>query len=185
MLQSFVVRPGFRRRLAEARSSQHPAAPWRTSSSESVKPPNPGSTDHGSCCSPPVAPVVRGSSTGAFVVINTTRWSDVIRPVPIGIGGALCGSVTGGSERSCQTEMTLHALISGPFLRRQLPGDGFTTAANGPNNPGENVLGKRVVRIWGPNLASPSKWRIPHLAPVGVRYFPGAASFSSSEAIPS
>ena len=48
-------------------------------------------------------------------------WSDVIRPVPIGTSGDLCGSVAGGSERSSQRETTLQLPMSSfDVVRRQL-----------------------------------------------------------------
>lgn len=67
--------PGFRR-LAEA------PAPGPPSSFEGFKPSHPGSTEHGSCSSPPVGPVGRGSSTARLVVISTTGGVTLFGPFP-------------------------------------------------------------------------------------------------------
>jgi hypothetical protein len=66
----------------------------------------------------------------------------------------------GGSERGCQAEVTLHTLISLRFLRRQLPRDGFTTAINGPDNPGQNAWGN-VLFVSGAPTSLPPPNRAP------------------------
>ncbi|KAL2133172.1 hypothetical protein VTI74DRAFT_2808 [Chaetomium olivicolor] len=84
-------------------------------------------------------------------------WSDVIRPVPTGTGGAPCGSVTVGQDGASLLSPTLHLLISSRHFCAARPLE--TSSRNVALARGEAPWGERFVSR-GPVWSLPSKSRI-------------------------